>query len=41
MQGEALRARDKMVLARQEVQDAETRIHTLEAQLQHMSELVR
>ena len=41
VQTEALRARDKMVLARQEVQDAETRIHTLEAKLQHMSELVR
>ena len=31
----------KMALARQEVQDAEQRIHTLEAKLQHMSELVR
>ncbi len=41
VQTEALRARDKMVLARQEVQDAEQRIHTLEAKLQHMSELVR
>jgi len=41
VQTEALRARDKMVLARQEVQDAEVRIHTLEAKLQHMSELVR
>jgi diguanylate cyclase len=41
VQNEALRARDKMVLARQEVQDAEQRIHTLEAKLQHMSELVR
>jgi uncharacterized coiled-coil protein SlyX len=30
-----------MVLARQEVQEAEQRIHTLEAKLQHMSELVR
>ncbi|MES2075853.1 MAG: diguanylate cyclase [Pseudomonadota bacterium] len=41
VQTEALRARDKMVLARQEVQDAEQRIHALEAKLQHMSELVR
>jgi diguanylate cyclase len=41
VQTEALRARDKMVSARQEVQDAELRIHTLEAKLQHMSELVR
>jgi diguanylate cyclase len=41
VQAEALSARDKMVLARQEVQDAETRIHTLEAKLQHLSELVR
>ncbi|WP_317203126.1 GGDEF domain-containing protein [Janthinobacterium sp.] len=41
VQTEALKARDKMVLARQEVQDAELRIHTLEAKLQHMSELVR
>ncbi|NRR30043.1 GGDEF domain-containing protein [Oxalobacteraceae bacterium] len=41
VQTEALRARDKMVLARQEVQDAENRIHTLEAKLQHLSELVR
>jgi len=41
VQSEALKARDKMVLARQEVQDAEQRIHTLEAKLQHLSELVR
>ncbi len=41
VQNEALKARDKMVLARQEVQDAEQRIHALEAKLQHMSELVR
>jgi diguanylate cyclase len=41
VQTEALKSRDKMVLARQEVQDAELRIHTLEAKLQHMSELVR
>ncbi|CAN7683194.1 GGDEF domain-containing protein [Duganella sp. Dugasp56] len=41
VQSEALKARDKMVLARQEVQDAENRIHALEAKLQHLSELVR
>ncbi|MYN44263.1 diguanylate cyclase [Pseudoduganella sp. FT93W] len=41
VQSEALKARDKMVLARQEVQDAEQRIHQLEAKLQHLSELVR
>jgi diguanylate cyclase len=41
VQNEALKARDKMMLAKQEVQDAEARIHTLEAKLQHLSELVR
>ncbi|MYN09343.1 GGDEF domain-containing protein [Pseudoduganella aquatica] len=41
VQGEALKARDNMMMARQEVQDAEARIHQLEAKLQHMSELVR
>ncbi|TFW26018.1 sensor domain-containing diguanylate cyclase [Duganella callida] len=41
VQNEALKARDKMVLAKQEVQDAEARIHALEAKLQHLSELVR
>ncbi|SFV02840.1 GGDEF domain-containing protein [Pseudoduganella namucuonensis] len=41
VQNEALKARDNMVMARQEVQDAEARIHQLEAKLQHMSELVR
>ncbi|MES2296802.1 MAG: diguanylate cyclase [Pseudomonadota bacterium] len=41
VQTEALRSRDKMILARQEVQDAELRIHSLEAKLQHLSELVR
>lgn len=41
MQNEALRSRDKMVAARQEVQESEQRIHELEAKLQHMSELVR
>jgi len=41
VQDEALKSRDKMVMAQQEVQDAEARIHALEAKLQHMSELVR
>jgi diguanylate cyclase len=41
IQTEALQARDRMILARQEVQEAEQRIHSLEAKLQHMSELVR
>jgi diguanylate cyclase len=41
VQTEALRSRDKMIAARQEVQDAENRIHELEAKLRHLSELVR
>ncbi|MTW11074.1 diguanylate cyclase [Pseudoduganella eburnea] len=41
VQSEALKARDNMMVARQEVQDAEARIHALEAKLQHLSELVR
>ena len=41
VQGDALAARDKMVAAQHEVQEAEARIHGLEARLQHMSELVR
>ena len=41
VQTEALKSRDRMVLARQEVAEAEQRIHTLEAKLQHLSELVR
>jgi diguanylate cyclase len=41
VQTEALESRDRMLLARQEVQDAEQRIHELEAKLQHLSELVR
>ncbi len=41
IQAEALKSRDRMILARQEVQEAEQRIHSLEAKLQHMSELVR
>ena len=40
-QDEALSARDRMLAAHQEVQDAELRIRELEAELQHMSELVR
>jgi diguanylate cyclase len=40
-QTEALRSRDDMLAARQEVQDAESRIHELETKLQQMSELVR
>lgn len=41
VQAEALKSRDRMVAARQEMNDAEQRIHTLEEQLRHMSELVR
>lgn len=41
VQSEALKARDNMMVARQEVQDAEAKIHALEAKLQHLSELVR
>ena len=40
-QAEALRSRDEMEVARQEVQDAEARIHELEEKLEHLSELVR
>ncbi|MGH8854243.1 MAG: GGDEF domain-containing protein [Telluria sp.] len=40
-QDEALASRDRMVAVHQEVQDAEQRIRDLEAELQHMSELVR
>ncbi len=40
-QTEALRSRDQMISARQEVQDAEARIHELESKLEQMSELVR
>ena len=40
-QDEALASRDRMLAAHQEVQDAELRIRELEAELQHMSELVR
>ena len=41
VQSEALKSRDRMVQARQEVQDAEQKINALEAKLRHMSELVR
>jgi diguanylate cyclase len=40
-QTEALRSRDQMINARQEVQEAEARIHALESKLEQMSELVR
>jgi diguanylate cyclase len=40
-QTEALRSRDQMVKAQQEVHDAETRIQELESKLEEMSELVR
>lgn len=40
-QTEALRSRDQMIYARQEVQEAEARIHELESKLEQMSELVR
>jgi diguanylate cyclase len=41
VQTEALKSRDRMIEARQEVQEAEQRIVSLEAELRHMSELVR
>jgi diguanylate cyclase len=41
VQAEALQARDNMLLARQEVQDAEMRIEALQTQLQTMHALVR
>jgi diguanylate cyclase len=40
-QSEALRSRDAIIAARKNVEDAETRIHNLEAKLEQMSELVR
>ncbi len=40
-QDEALASRDRMVAVHREVQEAEERIRLLEAELQHMSELVR
>jgi diguanylate cyclase len=40
-QEEALRSRDQMESARQEMTAAEDRIHKLESQLEHLSELVR
>ena len=41
VQSEALKSRDRMITARQEVQDAEQRIASLETALRQMSELVR
>ncbi|MDL2358252.1 MAG: GGDEF domain-containing protein [Pseudomonadota bacterium] len=41
VQTEALKSRDRMIAARQEVLEAEQRIVSLEAELRHMSELVR
>jgi diguanylate cyclase len=41
VQAEALASRDRMIAARQDVQEAEQRIVALEAELRHMSELVR
>jgi diguanylate cyclase len=41
VQTEALKTRDRMLAARQEVQEAEQRIVALEAELRQMSELVR
>ena len=41
VQTEALNSRDRMIAARQEVQEAEQKIVLLEAELRHMSELVR
>jgi diguanylate cyclase len=41
VQTEALNSRDRMIAARLEVQDAEQKIVQLEAELRHMSELVR
>ncbi|MFJ7566480.1 GGDEF domain-containing protein [Herminiimonas sp. NPDC097707] len=40
-QNEALRSRDAILAARKNVEDAEARIHNLEAKLEQMSELVR
>jgi diguanylate cyclase len=40
-QSEALRSRDAILAARKDVEDAEARIHNLEAKLEQMSELVR
>ena len=41
VQAETLRSRDEMLVAQQEAQHAEARIHELETELQHLSELVR
>jgi diguanylate cyclase len=40
-QTEALKSRDAILAARKDVEEAETRIHNLEAKLEQMSELVR
>jgi diguanylate cyclase len=40
-QSEALRSRDAILAARQNAEEAEARIHSLEAKLEQMSELVR
>ena len=40
-QSEALKSRDAILAARRDVEEAETRIHNLEAKLEQMSELVR
>jgi diguanylate cyclase len=40
-QAEALRSRDDMIRSREEMQEAEHRIHALESQLERMTELVR
>jgi diguanylate cyclase len=40
-QSEALRSRDAILAARRNVEEAEARIHSLEAKLEQMSELVR
>jgi diguanylate cyclase len=40
-QSEALRSRDAILAARKDVEEAEARIHNLEAKLEQMSELVR
>jgi diguanylate cyclase len=41
VQMQTMRSRDEMVAARLEVEQAEARIHTLESQLEQLSELVR
>jgi diguanylate cyclase len=41
VQTQTMRSRDEMIAARLEVEKAESRIHTLESQLEQLSELVR